>query len=74
MNIKKKIIRPDLVKLRNNKNDCKIQLPMQVIFNLTKKFNDKRTLCIKTKNIQVNDNIYELFNLLKKCVKIFLSL
>ena len=39
---------------------------MQVIFNLTKSFNDKRALCIKTKNIQVNYDIYELFNLLKK--------
>ena len=72
MNIFKK--RTDLVKLINNKNDCKIQLTIQVIFNSTKIFNDKRTVCIKTKNIQVNDDIYELYNLLKKCMKIFLSL
>ena len=51
-------IRPDLIKLINN---CKIKLTMNVIFNSTKKFNDKRTLHIKTK---ASDDINELFNLL----------
>ena len=50
----------------NNKNYCKIQLTMQVVFNSTKNVNDKRALYIKTKNMQVNDDIYKLFNLLKK--------
>ena len=59
----KKKIRPDLIKLINKKIDCKIQLFMQVIINSTKYLNDKRHLCIKTKNVH---DINELFDLMKE--------
>ena len=55
-------IRPDLIKLIN---DCEIKLAINVIFNSTKKFNDKRTLHNKT---NASDDINELFGLLKKKV------
>ena len=61
-------IRPDLIKLIN---DCKIKLTMNVIFNSTKSFNDKRTLDIKTK---ASDDIDELFDLLKKNMNHILNL
>ena len=63
-------IRPNLIELMSKHNNWKIQLTMQLIFNSIKNLNDKRTLCVKTKNVEImmgsdtNKIINELFNLL----------
>ena len=48
-------IKPNLIKLiKKHKNDnCKIQLTMKIIFIPISNYNDKRSLDVKTKNVEI---------------------
>ena len=70
-------IRSNLIQLINNHkdNNWKIQLTMKIIFNSISNLNDKRTLYVKTKNVEImmesdtNKVIDELFGLLIQSYK-----
>ena len=64
--------RPNLIQLINSHkgNNWKIQFTMQIVFNSIKDPNDKRTLYVKTKDVEIttkcdtNKTVNELFDLL----------
>ena len=65
-----KKIRPELIKISK---DCKVKLSVNVVFRSTKNNNDKRTLCIKSKDTtdidEISDQLIKKLNDLIKPLK-----